>query len=62
MDKFIPNLTIVQTPTETLAEWARRLTSNNLILMQTIDDLENKLAELSTRLETIEAQIGGNNE
>ena len=61
MDKFIPNLTIAKSDDlrMTLEEWARRLTSNNLILIDEIKALKAELAELNTRLENLEGNNGG---
>lgn len=42
-----------------LEEWARRLTSNNLILIDEIKALKAELAELNTRLENLEGNNGG---
>ena len=59
MEKFIPNFSASETQNQSqmLNRWANRLTSNNLLLLQKLAEIDNKLTELENRLSDLLAQV-----
>ena len=62
MEKFIPNFTATgsQSEKETLIQWAQRLTSNNLILINKLNEIDQELAKLKTLVNELQNQLKGN--
>lgn len=54
IQKFIPNFPQRQTNELTLAEWSNRLLSNNLILIEILNEYETRIAELETKVAQLE--------
>ena len=62
MEKCTPNCTATgsQSEKETLIQWAQRLTSNNLILINKLNEIDQELAKLKTLVNELQNQLKGN--